>query len=307
MKISERLSQYLNSDRDAFSGYNHVMIAIIIFLILLMIPVPPFSDFIQSMVSNPVTGVMAFVIICGGALLPDMDNLKSEGGSAAVWDLGIFGSIISSVMVTISSIITSIFHGKKDVNPETQHRFFWHTLLVPVGIFLLVYFFVPSSSTDVIDLFKNVDISNFPTADLILMLFIATCVYVGAMMLFKKLRKLPFLNSIKASWVSLALMVTAIVICLFNTEANLKLHGYCIAMGYLFHLIGDLFADGGIPALFPITGIFGKFFMRIRLLPRALTVTTGSTIESMLKIIFTCIALVLFYIVFLSKYFGSII
>lgn len=306
MKLSESVLHYLDSDRNAFSGYNHVMIAIMIFLILLMIPVPPFSNFIQSMITNPISGVMAFVIICGAALLPDMDNLKSDGGSSASWDLGIFGSIISSVMVTISSIVTSIFHGKKDVKPDTQHRFFWHTLLIPVIIFALIYFFVPSSGTQVIELFKNINMDSFPTSALLILIFIAVCVYVGAMMLLKKIKKLPLIN-ISPAPVAAALMIASVVIGLWGTESDLKMYGYCIAMGYLFHLIGDLFADGGIPALFPITGIFGQFFMRIRLLPRALTITTGSTIESLLKIVFTCIDLVLFYIVFLSKYFGSII
>ncbi len=92
--------KYLELDRPGFSGVNHVLIAIMLFFILLIIPVEPFSGFIKSFLTSPLTGVMAFLVICGGALLPDLDLLKAEGGSAAAWDLGIFGSIISSVMVT---------------------------------------------------------------------------------------------------------------------------------------------------------------------------------------------------------------
>lgn len=73
---------YLCSDRPGLSGANHVNIAIMLFLILLLIPVEPFSGFLKLFLISPVTGVMAFLIIYGSALLPNMDNLKSNGGSA---------------------------------------------------------------------------------------------------------------------------------------------------------------------------------------------------------------------------------
>ncbi len=289
---------YLELDRPGFSGVNHVLIAIMLFFILLIIPVEPFSGFIRSFLDSPLTGVMAFLVICGGALLPDLDNLKSDGGSAAAWDLGIFGSIISSVMVTISSIVTSIFHGKHDVVPYTQHRFFWHTLFVPLVSFLLMYFFIPDTDTKVIDLFINFNIDNLPTAIIISLLLIGICVYIGSSLLLKKLKKMPFMR-FSPFLISVALMIISILVCLFiSTEHDVKLMAYCVNLGYLFHLIGDMFADGGIPALFPISGIFGKFFMRVKLFP--VTVKTGSTLESILKIVFLVLDLVLAYFVFIA-------
>lgn len=294
-----KIKSLLNSDRPGFSGTNHVLIAIMLFFILLIIPIEPFSSFIKSFLVSPVTGVMCFLVICGAALLPDMDNLKSDGGSVASWDLGALGSIISSIMVTISSVVTSIFHGKRDVVPNTQHRFFWHTLFVPVVMFILMKILVPSTDTRVFDLFVPFSIDTFPTAIFICLLLIGISVYIGSSLLLKKLKKLPFIR-FSPSMLSLILMVASIIVCVFlSTDSQVKLMSYCVAIGYLFHLIGDLFADGGIPALFPITGIFGKFFMRIKLLPA--TVKTGSTLESLLKIVFIVIDILLAYMVFTAS------
>lgn len=292
-KFKEYLNGYLTEERPGFSGLNHVLIAAGLFLLLLLIPIPYVSSFLSSIVySSPIVAILAFLLVCGGALLPDCDNLKSDGGSAATWSLGFIGSILSSSMVTVSSVMTSIFHGKKDVDPFTQHRFFWHTLLVPIVFFLLIYFLVPGSDTAVIDGIKGGSLSA-----IIILFAAAISVYVGASMLLGKLFKiLPI--KIKASTVSFLISLAMVLLLLFiSTQTQLKLYAYCICLGYLFHLLGDMFADGGIPALFPITGIFGKFWMRIHLLPRALTVTTGSVIESILKIVFLCIDLVLLALV----------
>lgn len=290
------LREYLSLERKGFSGINHVLIAIMLFLLLLIIPVEPFTSFLEGMLSNPIFGIMAFLVICGGALLPDMDNLKSDGGSAATWSLGMIGSIISSLMVTISSVITSIFHGKKDVRPNTQHRFFWHTLFVPIVMFILMRWLLPDSSAIVIDKILAYK-AEFPTGDIITLLLIGICVYTGSILLLKKFSKFSIFIRIKPSVIASSLMVLSIGVSLFIcTEYQLKLFAYCVALGYLFHLIGDLFADGGIPALFPISGLWGKFFMRVKLIP--LTVKTGSTLESLLKVVFLVIDIILFYYVF---------
>lgn len=274
-----------------------MLIAIMVTMLLLIVPLPVISQFFTTMIlSNPLTGLVAFLLICGGALLPDMDNLKSDGGSAATWDLGVLGSIISTIMVTISSVVTSIFHGKRDVNPETQHRFFWHTLFVPLVLLVVTYFTMPDTQTPVIEHFTNFNLQAFPSYMLIVLLGMAICVYVGAHLLLKKLAKIMPID-IRPGMVSLALSGIAIAVGIaLSTEHDLKMYAYCISIGYLLHLLGDMFADGGIPALFPVSGIFGKFFMRVKLLP--VTVTTGSTIESLLKIVFLVIDIVLAIIVF---------
>ena len=292
--------KYLELDRPGFSGVNHVLIAIMLFLLLLIIPVDPFSSFLKSFLISPVTGVMAFLVVCGGALLPDLDNLKSDGGSAASWDLGILGSIISSIMVTISSIMTSVFHGKKDVKPDTQHRFFWHTLIVPIIMFLLMFFFLKDGDSKLIESFIPFSIDTFPAMELSCLLMVGICVYVGSSLLLKKIKKIK-LFKFKPSIVSLSLAAVIMLICLFAMNlSEFKLISYCVALGYLFHLIGDMFADGGIPALFPFTGVVGKFFMRIKLLP--VTVKTGSTLESLLKVVFAVIDAILLYFVFVFNF-----
>ena len=279
----------LSRERSGFSGVNHVLIAIMLSLLLLMVPVEPFSPFLSNIMSSPVFGIMGLLTICGGALLPDMDNLKSDGGSAATWSLGALGSIVSSLMVTISSIVTSVFHGRRDVRPDTQHRFFWHTLLVPLVGLLLTELLVPDSAARVIDSVTS------SAAVIIPLVLVAICIYVGAILLLKKICKILPIG--KPSIIALLLMVASVLIVVFMlNEHQLKMLTLCVSLGYLFHLVGDLFADGGIPALFPVTGVFGKFFMRVRLSP--VTVKTGSTLESLLKIVFLAIDLVLAYLVF---------
>lgn len=292
--------KYLELDRPGFSGVNHVLIAIMLFLILQLIRIEPFSSFIRGFLGSPVTAIMSFLVICGGALMPDLDNLKSDGGSAASWDLGVLGSIISSIMVTISSIMTSVFHGKKDVKPDTQHRFFWHTLIVPIIMFLLMFFFLKDGDSKLIESFIPFSIDTFPAMELSCLLMVGICVYVGSSLLLKKIKKIK-LFKFKPSIVSLVLSAVTMLICLFAMSlSEFKLISYCVALGYLFHLIGDMFADGGIPALFPFTGVVGKFFMRIKLLP--VTVKTGSTLESLLKVVFAVIDAILLYFVFVFNF-----
>lgn len=291
---------FLNSERPGFSGTNHVLIAIMLFFLLLMIPVEPFSSFLHAMTANGLLAILTFFIICGAALLADMDleMSGSGGGSYATHTLGFLGSIISVTMVTMSSVMTSIFHGKRDVRPNTQHRFFWHTMLIPLVIFLLISFFAPENDNTVYESFMN---NGFESSSVLIILLIGICIYTGSILLLRKINKLSIIR-IKPGMISTSLMALTICLCIFCfTNTQVKFLGYCVALGYFFHLFADMFADGGIPALFPITGIFGRFWMRIKLSP--LTVITGSTVESLLKIVFAVIDVVLGYYV-LAMYFN---
>lgn len=302
------ISSFLTSQREGFSGVAHVEIAIGILLLLFLIPVEPFTGYLRLVMASPIVAVMAFLIIAGAALLPDLDNLKSEGGSSAAWDLGFLGTVLSSVMVTVSSVFTSLFHAKKDIRPDTQHRFFWHTLCIPIALFFCIHFFIPVSTVRVIDSFNFSSIEAFFESASFMVCFvlflIGISIYTGSLLLLRKLNKLLPIQSllhVKVSFISLVLMVISMLLCLFSFSlADLQFVAFCICLGYLFHLIGDMFADSGIPALFPLTGLppFSKFWARQRFLPRLLTVKTGSVLESILKIVFLAVDVVLALILF---------
>lgn len=299
----EFMWNFLNSDRPGFSGLNHVLTSIMMFLLLLLIPVQPFSNFLKGILVNPLFGFMAFLTICGACLLPDADNAKDEGGSALTWNLGFIGSVMSSIMVTVSSVVTTVCHGKKDVKPYTQHRFLWHTPFIPLVMFIIITFLTPDTSQQVFSTFAVQDFNDFPISSFIILLMLGICVYAGSIVLLKKVINLfPFVN-LKSSLISFLLMLVVIALGLFVSEHELKMLAYCINLGYLFHLIGDGCTDGGIPLLFPISGIWGKFFQRVKLIP--ITVKTGGTIESLLKIVFFTIDCGLVYLVFFRGLFHS--
>lgn len=299
--MNKNVINFLSREHAGFSGLNHVLIAIGLFVALFFIPFEPFTSFVTHMKQTPLTLAMCFLIICGAALLPDLDHLKSEGGSVASFELRGLGSVLSSLMVTISSIMTSIFHGKKDIRPDTQHRFFWHTLLIPLIIFLLVAIFAPMGDTKVIELFTNMGNGGpLPTSTIVILFLIMICVYLGAAVLLKKLQKiLPILPHFNSDLVALIVSLAAMLFCLFmSTETDIRFYGIVVAVGVLMHIIADCIADSGVPLLFPLTGIFGKFWMRIRFLPKAMTIKTGSIIESMMKIVFFVIDIILVYLLF---------
>lgn len=294
--------EFLKQEHAGFSGLNHVLIAIACFVAMFFLPFEPFISLVEHFRISPIVLGMSFLIICGAALLPDLDNSKSEGGgSFAGYELGILGSVLSSLMITISSIMTSVFHGKRDIKPDTQHRFFWHTLLVPLIMWLLIFFFVPEGDTKVIDLFTAIgDGGKIPVNVIVVLLLVIICVYIGSALLLKKLAKILPIN-FKPGMIAIIIGVAAAVICfVFSTQSDIRFYGFVVCLGYTLHLFpfGDTMADSGIPLLFPITGIFGKFWMRIRFLPKALTVKTGSIIESILKIVFFVLDIILVYFLF---------
>ena len=291
--------RYLQLDRPGFGSLNHCLIAIMLFLLLLLLPIPLFSDYLHTMVANPISAVIVFLIVAGAALLPDIDNDMDEGGSSASWSLGAMGRLLSTFMITVSSLATSTLKGKRDYPPKTQHRYLWHTLLIPILIFVLVHLFAVDSPAPV---YEGLSLANLPKGWMLptaLTIFlVVVSVYVGSSLLFRKL--LTYIRIFKQpAWVisGLVTFLVLMVVMFLSTLHDLKMYGYAVALGYLFHLFGDMWADSGIPALFPVTGLRGQFWMRCRLLPRRMTVKTGSTHEMVLSFVFLAIDCILLWLV----------
>lgn len=307
--MQKRQQAYLKEQRNGFSGVNHVLIAIGLILLILLLPSffdNPFSNFMKTNLSphDLKSGVFTFfavVLIMGGALLPDVDNSKADGGSMATWELGFIGSCLSSVMIMTSSFMTSIFKTKKDRLPPTQHRMFWHTLLVPLLMYLMIHYMCRGSSTTLYEVIKgSVDTRGINSLTLVfdfiaLSLFVCLGLYVGAMCALKKVCK--FVPVLPQKFVKLfpgGFTIVGLILCVaYFSIDEIKVLAYFVVIGYLFHLIGDLFADTGIPALFPIDVIIRRKFWGRYCLLGPFSPKTGSTLESVLKFVFLAVDITL--------------
>lgn len=303
------MRQYLTKPRAGFSGVNHVLIALGLVLLVLLLPSfwdNSFSTFIKTnlAVVDLKTGFFAFfcvVLVLGGALLPDIDNSKADGGSMATWELGFIGGCLSSIMIMTSSFMTSVFKTKKDHLPPTQHRMFWHTLLVPLLMYLMIKYLCRGSEYTLFDIVKgSVGTQGVNSISLMfdfigVTLFVGLGIYVGAMCALKKLCK--FIPVLPQKFVKLfpgGFALVGIILCVVYFPINdIKTLAYFVVIGYLFHLIGDLFADTGIPALFPVDVIIRRKFWGRYCLLGPFSPKTGSTLESVLKFVFLAVDIIL--------------
>ena len=184
--MKKRMKLFLNEEHEGFSGTTHWLIAILFFFMMWLIPWSFSSNFIHEINSSKLFAFLIFFVIGGASLLPDLDSSPlQEGGSTAIYQLGALGYGLSIVAITISQVIYSLFHTKHDDKPKSQHRMFWHTLFVPLLIYIYVQFMIPSSGTTLWS--RRTDIKAIPL--FILVFFAAASVYLGASMLIYKLLK----------------------------------------------------------------------------------------------------------------------
>lgn len=299
MLFIDKFKKLLKTPHYGFTGVTHWLIATALFLCMWIVPWPFAKEYILTINKNKIFAVLIFFVIGGASLLPDLDSSPlQEGGSLAVYQLGIVGYLLSLVAITISGVIYTIFHTKYDDKPKSQHRMFWHTLLVPILLFIYVEYYIPKEGSYLWNYRTNVEYYSM----FILVFFAAISIYLGSGMFFSRLFKL-FNQQSKTQFVCLIITILS-TIYIFTTEyENLVLIGKAIALGYAFHIFGDVLTKGSSPILFPIPTFKNKkliFWRKPYLFGPNLAITTGSIVNTILNFVLIAINLFFVWIIFIK-------
>lgn len=294
-----------NTEHYGFSGITHWLIAICFFQLMWLIPLSFVQSYISSVNENIVMLIMTFFIIGGASLLPDLDSSPlQEGGSTAVYQLGALGYGLSILAITISGVVYNVIRTKYDEKPKSQHRMLFHTLFIPIAIFVYVNFFLELPNGKIIDSISD-GVSGDEYSILILIFFSGISAYLGASMIIYKVLKL-FKQQKYTQFVCLATMAGVIAFMVMSANgAQIRLIGTSIALGYFFHNIADEFSKGSIPMFFPIpvprklSKIKELQFWKKPRIPFALT--TGGIANTILNFLMFFADAFLFYMIFIRK------
>lgn len=282
-----------------FSGITHWLFAILLFFILWTLPYEFPRQYVQSINTSIPFAIMIFFIMGGSALAPDLDSSPlQEGGSTAVYQLGALGYGLSIICITLSGVIHSIFHTKYDDRPESQHRMFFHTLIVPIALYLYGRWNIPKTTDTLMDHW------GWDSLPIILVVFLAAIsVYLGSTMLIYKVLKL--INKQKyTQWICLAIMAISVYFILNMEYYRLNIISTTIALGYASHVITDLFSQGSAPIFFPIPTFKSKKMVLWRkpylLGNSSLAIRTGGLINIVLNFALMGINVFMFWNIFIK-------
>lgn len=267
---------------SGFQGLTHWLISVLFFFIMWLLPWSISSNYIDSIKSNILFGIIIFFVIGGASLLPDLDSSPLQGGgSTAIYQLGFLGDILSMLCITISGIFYSILHTKYDDKPKSQHRMLFHAPIIPILIFTYVEFFMPNG---VEKLWGNFNLNNIPV--IILIFFSGVSIYLGSNMLMYRLLKLIGKQR-STQFICLFIMVLSVIYMLNMPFDKLKLVGVGLSLGYLFHIIADIITKGSAPLFFPIPMPNRKghirFWWKPYIISSKFAITTGGVINVILN------------------------
>lgn len=290
--------KFLNNKIKGFMGRTHTLLSIILMIICMIIPLEPFQKTFWVLKDNKLFFIVALITLVGGALLPDLDNCESF----ALHSCGPLGSIFMTFMQSTSSIMWNIYHMRGDARPQNQHRYLWHTPIIGIGIVCMFYFGLPSGNYTIITNLKTVISSRqlpyFIQTNAILCLFIILAfmaALTGSSMVIGKLSKV-----LPIPWVIKYIFPVGILVYIGTANyTQLKILGVCLGAGYLFHIIEDIFADSGVPAIWPIPALWcKKVWWKIRF---PFSIKTGGIINTIIDIIVGIIAIVLVILILAHK------
>lgn len=285
-------------DYRGFSGITHWLFGICAFFGLWLLPIDFSKNYVIYITQSILFAFTTFLTVSGSVMFPDLDsNPIQEGGSFALYQLGLIGHAISIFMITVSGVVYTILHTSVDEKPQSQHRMLFHAPSVPISFFIIVYF----------SKFGNGSISSRGWNDTPVMIYIivflaAICVYLGAAMLFYKALSI-FHQENKTQFLNIVCTAVSIYM-MYNMDFDrIKMLGYAVSFGYLVHVISDLFSQGSIPLFFPLPMpvSFKNWKLQIWKKPRIpFAIETGGAINTILNFILTIIAGGLFYKIFIK-------
>ena len=293
------LKNELFKEHKAFQGVTHWLFSIFFFFMMWMVPWSFSNSYIRAISSNVGFAIIIFLIIGGSALLPDLDSSPLQGGgSTAIYQLGILGSVLSLLCITVSGVVYSIVHTKYDEKPKSQHRMLFHAPIIPIALYIYVTKFMKNTNGK---LLNNINISNIGI--LIIILLAGISIYLGANMLLYRLLSLIGKQG-STQFVCLFIMVASIAYMFFIPYSQLKLIGIAISLGYLFHIIADLATEGSSPIFFPlpIPNLKGRirFWWKPRLMGPFM-ITTGGVVNIILNFALMGTNIFLTWFLFLKK------
>lgn len=247
---------------DAFMGRTHALSAVA--LILLIFCWKPLMYVRLSGGSKSLVILAMFCLVsAGGALLPDLDNTQSTAKSS----LGATGSLISSFMRATSPLIQNTLRTKYDKPTDDAHRGFYHTILAGLLFGALFTFLCSPAIAFHIGSF----VVNGKLVALILM-FLSVDMALSAILgeMFSSKKGMDTVISLAFSF-GLSWMIWSNL----PNGASYTMIGLALGLGWIIHILGDMFTTAGVPALFPIK-IKGKFWYNIRFLK----IQAGGLIEN---------------------------
>ena len=268
----------LKEEHQGFQGLTHWLISVCVFLLMWLIPWSFSNEYISAISSNKAFALLIFFVIGGASLLPDLDSSPLQGGgSAAIYQLGFLGDILSMLCITISGVVYSIAHTRYDDKPKSQHRMLFHAPIIPILVFLYVKFLMPNGDGK---LWGNI---NFENAGLLALVFFSSCaIYLGANMFIYKLLRLIGRQG-ATQFICLFIMFISLIYMLNMPFYRLKLVGQGLALGYLIHILSDVLTKGSAPLFFPIPIPNAKGKLRLWWKPYILgpqfTITTGGVLN----------------------------
>lgn len=241
-----------------FAGTTHSLTAVAIYLLVTaFFPLFVFDKVLET--RSVFIYVCSVIIVAGAALLPDLDNTKST----VISSLGIIGQILSGVMREFAVVFYSLFHSKYDNKEPDPHRSFWHTMVsvILVGFIVLTLTSIPFN----IEL-KTIE-KTVTLGDIFALMFVFICLQLAFAGLLSKLnqkiRRKGFL--IKTAYTLISALLSISILVFAPAGLSYRWLAGVIALGYLFHILGDTMTVAGTPLLFPIP-TKGKYWWTHRLL-----------------------------------------
>ena len=235
------LAKINSQSDDAFMGLTHALSGLAVSLAALAFLPTLLADKVQT----PWFSIVLVLVVCGGSLIPDLDNTNSRAKS----DLGILGAGLSVIFRSSSMFLQSTVRTRYDDPTPNPHRGFWHT---PLAAMLTGFLLMQAASIKgEVTLFGRT-----LTYGVLIMVVVATMMTHLA---YSSLLKRGF-DKIKKSYagagevlaviISLGTVLTCLHMCTPSELSHFYMIGQAVGVGMLIHSIGDAFTVWGSPLSF---------------------------------------------------------